>query len=130
MVQALSVIQSTINATFDTAFSLSAIDQAVRRRAIRVAGHDRPLPPGWDAPIISLAQTIVADLGQAWGSGKNLDRILLAGGGSAEEIIAELIMRKYPHAVVVVDDPQHAIARGCARRARMLVAQMAMERAA
>jgi hypothetical protein len=29
-----------------------------------------------------------------------------------------------------VDDPQHAIARGCARRARMLVAQMAMERAA
>jgi Tfp pilus assembly PilM family ATPase len=126
---ALSVIQSTINATFDTAFSLSAIDQAVRRRAICVAGHDRPLPPGWDAPIISLAQTIVADLVQAWGSGNNLDRIVLAGGGSAEEIIAELIMRKYPYAVVV-DDPQHAIARGYARRARMLVAQMAMERAA
>jgi hypothetical protein len=57
-----------------------------------VAGQDRPLPPGWDAPIISLVQTIVADLGQAWSSGNNLDRIVLAGGGSAEEIIAEPII--------------------------------------
>ena len=53
----------------------------------------------------------------AWGRGRELEAILLGGGGAELPQITDAIRESFPHAVVV-DEPQTAIARGYARLAR------------
>lgn len=118
LVTALTSIQSLIAGQYNRELSLFATDTAVRDRAVNVAGRRTELPNGWDDTMLSLADSIVTFLDSQWGSGNQLDKILIAGGGGNEPLITDAIQRKYRHAEVL-PDPQMAIARGCARRARM-----------
>lgn len=129
LVGALTGIQGLINSDYDMDVSLATVDQAVRERRIRVAGEWCDLPNGWERMMANLASDIVVFLDSLWGAAKHLDRILVAGGGAAEPVIVEAIQRKYRHASML-DDPQNAIARGCARRARLLFHQMRAKTAA
>lgn len=116
---ALRTIRGHLAAATERELSLAEVDQAARAGRIRVAGVDRPLPAGWDRPLVEQGQQLVSRLRERWGSGASLDAILVGGGGAAENRLVEPLLAHYPHAVVV-DQPQTAIARGYARLARRL----------
>jgi hypothetical protein len=73
--------------------------------------------------------SIVTFLDSLLGNANHLDLVLIAGGGANEPLMTDTLERKYPHALIV-NNRQNAIALGCARRARRMVAEMAMERTA
>jgi hypothetical protein len=129
LVHALTSVQSMIASEYDREISLYQTDMAVRQRKVVVAGQDRDLPDGWERSFTVLAGDIVTFLDSLWGSGNHLDSILIAGGGACETLITDALERKYPHAIIL-EDAQQAMAIGCARRARMLVQQMAQRGAA
>lgn len=99
--------------------TLEQADQAVRAQALTVAGERRPLPRGWDEPLLRHGAAIVSRLREVWREGAHLDAILVGGGGAELEPLAAAIRRAFPHAVIV-DRPQTAIARGYARLARRI----------
>ncbi len=115
----LRQIRGRLSAQFDLDLTLHQADQAVQQERLRVAGTYRPLPDGWDQPLLTNAEAIVSRLVGTWGTGGNLDAILIGGGGAAQERIVTAIIDQFPHAQVV-PDPQTAIARGYARLARRI----------
>jgi len=115
----LSAIRSRLSAAFDRELTLRETDQAVRAGQLRTAGQDRALPAHWDAPLVENGHAIGARLQEAWGSGSQLDTILIGGGGAELAPLVEAIVQRFPHARCVAD-PQLAIARGYARLARRL----------
>jgi hypothetical protein len=115
----LQQIRALLSATFERELTLFEADQAVRAGGIAVAGRERALPSGWDRPLTQSGAAIVARLTEAWGSGAQLDVILIGGGGAELPQLVAAIQERYPHAQVVAQ-PQTAIARGYARLARRL----------
>jgi hypothetical protein len=115
----LAAIRAKINATYDLSLSLWETDQAVRQSAVMVAGRGRPLPAGWDTPLIQTGAAAAAQLAEAWKSAAHLDVILVGGGGVECEPLVAATLERFPHARTV-DDGQIAIAKGCAHLARRL----------
>lgn len=113
---ALVQIRSLLSAAFEREFTLAEVDQAVRAGAVRVSGRDRPLPKGWDKPLIDLGKKTAKLLVETIGRGTQYDAILLGGGGAASAPKIAPILRDFPDAIVV-PEPQIAIALGCARLA-------------
>lgn len=111
---ALTMIRARLSARFDRPFSAYETDLAIRSGSVIVAGKHRDLYEGWDAPIGVLANDIVATLASTIKSGAQFDMILIGGGGAELREITSAIMHRYPHCIVV-EDPQGAIARGCAK---------------
>jgi hypothetical protein len=135
MQTALTSIRTSLNTTFRTRLSLTDTDLVVRERTIKVRGSRKPLPLDWDYPLRELARGIVGALEDVWGDGGDLDCILIAGGGAREDILVQAIQHRYHNPdnevfVRSIPDSQNAIARGCARRAQMIVAKMAQSQAA
>jgi hypothetical protein len=118
-VMPLGQIRARLSAHFARELTLHETDQAVRVGRLRIAGRERALPPQWDRPLIEHGQALAARLIEAWGSGAQLDAILLGGGGAALAPLVSAIQRHFPHAQVIAE-PQLAIARGYARLARRL----------
>jgi hypothetical protein len=115
----LQQIRAQLSATFERELTLFETDQAVRTGTLQVAGRPQPLPHGWDRPLIENGQAIATRLVEAWGSGNNLDAIVIGGGGAELESVVAAIEARFP-AAEVVEDPQLAIASGYARLARRL----------
>ncbi len=115
----LQQISGQLSAAFERELSLYEADQAVRAQALLVAGHPRPLPRGWDRPLLQNGEAIVARLVEAWGSGAQFETILIGGGGAELTPLVTAIQRRFTHARPV-EQPQTAIARGYARLARRL----------
>ncbi|PDW02604.1 hypothetical protein CJ255_13025 [Candidatus Viridilinea mediisalina] len=115
----LREMRAQLSARFERELSMVETDMAARAGMLRVAGCERPLPEHWDAPLRENGEALAARLVEEWGSGSNLDCILLGGGGAQEPRLSQAIHARFPHAFVV-DDPQLAIARGYARLARRL----------
>lgn len=120
--RALQQIGGQLSAAFERELSLYEADQAVRAQALLVAGQPRPLPRGWDRPLLQNGEAIAARLVEAWGSGAQFESILIGGGGAELTPLVEAIQRRFAHAHPV-DQPQTAIARGYARLARRLGGQ-------
>jgi hypothetical protein len=118
----LTRIRSRLSAAFERDLSLHATDQAVRQHTLTIAGRSRTLPAGWDQPLIAHGEAVAARLTEAWGSGSQLDAVLIGGGGAELPQLVTPIRQQFAHAQVV-PDPQLAIARGYARLARRLVQQ-------
>jgi hypothetical protein len=118
----LKRIRSQMTAHFEREFSLHAIDQMVRTRQINIAGRSRTLPQDWERPLIDHGAAIASWLTEAWGSGSQLDAVLIGGGGAELDLLTEPIRTRFPHAQLV-PEPQLAIARGYARLARRLARQ-------
>lgn len=115
----LREIRARLSASFERELSLYETDLAVRAGALAIGGRERPLPGGWDQPLRENGATIAARLVEEWGSGAQLDAILLGGGGAEEPRVVAAIQARFPHAITV-HAPQTAIARGYARLARRL----------
>jgi hypothetical protein len=115
----LQQIRAQVSAVFERELSLFEVDQAVRARSLVVAGKPRMLPSSWDAPLLHHGEVLAARLTEAWGSGAQLDVILIGGGGAELLPLVAAIQERYPHAQVI-PKPQTAIARGYARLARRL----------
>lgn len=113
----LKEIRAKLSAAFERELTLYETDMAVRARRITIAGRGVALPTGWDRPLLQNAETIVARLREAWGSGAALDTILVGGGGAELAPLTDAITGAFPHAVAI-EDGQIAIARGYARLAR------------
>lgn len=111
---ALNTIRARLSAQHDRAFSVYETDQAIRSGSVVVAGQNRDLYGGWDEPIKALALDMVATLATTIKSGAQFDAILIGGGGAALELLTSAIRDRYAHGVVV-EEPQGAIARGCAK---------------
>lgn len=116
---ALRRIRAHLGAAFERELSLAETDAAVRAGQLTVAGQVRPLPRGWDAPLIEQGQQLLARFRERWGTGARLDVILVGGGGAEERRLVEPLLSTYGQARVV-EQPQTAIARGYARLARRL----------
>jgi hypothetical protein len=117
--QPLKKIRSRLSAAFERELSLHETDQAVRQQTLTIAGRPQPLPTHWDRPLIEHGETIAARLAEAWGSGAQLDALLIGGGGAAVEALTAPMQHRFPQARIV-PDPQMAVARGFARLARYL----------
>ncbi|KPL90750.1 ParM/StbA family protein [Herpetosiphon geysericola] len=121
---ALNMIRARLSARYDRPFSVYETDLAIRSGSVMVAGQARDLYDGWDAPIGVLANDIVATLASTIKSGAQFDAILIGGGGAELGQITTAIRDRYQHAIVV-EDPQGAIARGCAKLGARLAAKHA-----
>ncbi len=115
----LTQIRAQLSATFERELSLFETDQAVREGQVQIAGRVRVMPASWDRPLIQNGEAIVARLMEAWGSGAQLDLILVGGGGAEIPSLVAALQERYPH-TQIVPHPQTAIARGYARLARRL----------
>ena len=115
----LQQIGGQLSAAFERELSLFDADQAVRAQALLVAGQPRPLPRGWDRPLLQSGEAIAARLVEAWGSGAQFETILIGGGGAELQPLVEAIQKRFAHPRPVAQ-PQTAIARGYARLARRL----------
>ena len=113
----LAQIRARLSAHVERELTMHETDLAIRAGVVRVAGRDVPLPMHWDRPLIDNGQAVRDRLIDAWGRGRELEAILLGGGGAELPQITDAIRESFPHAVVV-DEPQTAIARGYARLAR------------
>ena len=80
---------------------------------------DEPLPHGWEKPLADNGWDIVAKLVEAWGSGRQFDAILIAGGGAEVAAIVDAIRSWFKQAQVIPHG-QIAVALGYARLARLL----------
>jgi hypothetical protein len=109
--RALIQIQAQLQAVFGRDYSLYEVDMAVRNGVIMAAGQAHPLPHGWDAPILALAEDAITRITESVGSGASVDAVLLGGGAIGEERLAEALITAFPHSMLA-DDPQTAIARG------------------
>jgi hypothetical protein len=117
----LAQIASRLSAHFERELSLNDADQIVRNQAIVIRGVAQPLPPNWETPLRENGQAIATKVQEVWGSGAHLDTILIGGGGAALAQIVQGIRDHFPHARRL-QDPQQAIALGCARFARRTMA--------
>jgi hypothetical protein len=119
--RALTQIKNQLIAVFDRDFAIHEVDRAIREGFVRLGGGRRaPLPAHWDRPLIENAELLANNLQADYGTGNDLDYLLLGGGAALQEIKVDAIKTLYPFAEVV-DDPQFAIARGYARLARRLI---------
>jgi len=116
----LSEIRSMLIAAFHRDFTLFETDEAVRRGAVEVRGKWLPLPDGWDAPIHRHAVALRSLCEEQWQDGGQFRSIIVGGGGAEQQRLIEPLLHRYDH-IDVVDDPQFAIARGAARRARQIL---------
>lgn len=121
--QAVKQVRGKLSAWFEKDVSLFQTDQAIRTGSLKVAGQNRPLPSGWDAPIIEHGTAMASYMGEEWRAGTDLDTIAFGGGGAEMEIIVDRVQKRFPH-LQVVDRPQIAIALGYARFARRIASQM------
>ena len=115
----LQAIRSRLSATFERELTLFETDEALRAGVLRVAGAQRALPPGCDLVLREHAAALAARLVESWGSGAQLDAIVLGGGGAALDPLVQAVQARFPQAQVI-DAPQGAVARGYARLARRL----------
>ncbi|NJL06781.1 MAG: ParM/StbA family protein, partial [Chloroflexaceae bacterium] len=106
----LTFIQQCCAAQFDCDLSRHATDHIVRAGQITHAGQNHPLPDTCLQHLAELGTSLTARLIDRWGSGQQLDAILLGGGGAALAPLTDAIQQRFPHAQVV-PDPQLAVAR-------------------
>jgi hypothetical protein len=115
----LQQIKSQLSAAFERELTLFESDLAVRHGEIVNAGRAQVLPSGWDRPLVANGEAIAARLVEAWGSGAQLDVVLVGGGGAELPQLTAALQARFPHTQIVAQ-PQTAVARGYARLARRL----------
>jgi hypothetical protein len=112
MLRALTEIRDWLSAQLGRDFSLHQIDQIVREGMVSMGGGlTVPLPEGWDAPLVQLADQVALRLHADYGNGTDLDYVFLGGWGALQKQKVGAIQALYPFAQIV-DDPQLAVARG------------------
>ncbi len=76
--------------------------EIVKNKAITLYGNKINITDIVDNIVSPLAQQVVSEATQMWGSGSGLSKIIIAGGGAF--FVSDYIKQKFPHAIMV-DDP-------------------------
>lgn len=95
--------------------SLHNIDTCVRTRSVRVYGARQDIGPLVDSVLEGVAEEIVSKARTLWGEGRDLDAVMVTGGGA--EALEPYFHQVYPHARVV-PEPTMANVRGYLKYAR------------
>lgn len=95
----------------------SIVDSAVRTGALRVAGQKHDVTDIVDAEKKVFAQEIAAFVRTKIGSGRDLNVLLLVGGGALA--MREQLLEMFPHATIP-KNPEFANARGMMKMAKYL----------
>ena len=93
------------------------IINAIINKSIHYFGNDVDISNLVSEIVDPLADTIIAQCGQLWGTGAGLDSVLISGGGAL--LMSDRLLSHFPHGVVV-DDPVFANAIGYWKYSRML----------
>lgn len=111
---------SSLSADFNGRyFDMHTANEAANNGYITLAGQPEPLPFGWDDPLWENGQALVAHLKNEIGDGLRYDLIIVGGGGAEQRWFMEPLRQAFSH-IMVPEEPQRAIARGMARRARRM----------
>jgi hypothetical protein len=120
----LQTIQQVIAARFEVELPLYRVDEVVRSGKLLLGEEEVALPDGWDVALETNGQDIAVRLQEAWGNGREFDRILIAGGGSEIPQVVAAIKAKFPN-TKVVPEGQMSVAVGYSRFSRLLARQKA-----
>jgi plasmid segregation protein ParM len=101
MAKAYQLIGRSLLDTFGLDVGIHEVDRLVRRGMVTVFGEDRNI--GWlSAPVLNaIGQEILAYSGTLWGAGRDLQTILVTGGGGT--MLFDLIAHRYRHAQILSD---------------------------
>ncbi|MBN1579329.1 MAG: ParM/StbA family protein [Anaerolineae bacterium] len=115
MSRAYQLIGRSILDAFGLDLRLHEVDEIVRRGYVTVFGEQRDIE--WLAhPVLdAIAEEVLAEAGTLWGDGRDLDAVLVTGGGAIA--LGDRIGRCYPHARTL-DDAAMANVRGFERYGR------------
>jgi hypothetical protein len=116
MVRAFNELRSQWSAGTGRQFSLFDVVTTIREGQFPVAGQQWTRPDDWTVPFLRLAEDMAAKLREQWGRARDMDHILIAGGGGEIAPVVETLQAAYPHATVL-PDARFATALGYARRA-------------
>jgi plasmid segregation protein ParM len=115
MSRAYQLISRSLLDTFGLDLRMHEVDRAVRCGHVSVFGEQRDIQWLVDPAVEAVAEEVLAQARTLWGDGRELESILISGGGAM--ILGEIICRHYPHARVLVDAPM-ANVRGFERYGR------------
>jgi hypothetical protein len=130
VIEPMKALRSSLAATFGVDLTLLETDRVAQQGHIDLAGEQIALPDGWDAPFIENGRLLASRLAERWETGRQFAAILVGGGGASIPQITDQIRERFPQArIIILDNPQMAIARGYARWARrqMRLAETAAE---
>jgi plasmid segregation protein ParM len=101
MSKAYELIGRSLLDSFELDLGMHQVDQAVRRGSINIFGEKREID--WIAePVFdAIAAEILAQAGSLWGDGRDLDAVLVTGGGAI--VLGERVREHYRHATILED---------------------------
>jgi plasmid segregation protein ParM len=101
MSKAYQLIGRSLLDTFGLDLGLHEVDRIVRKGAVTVFGEDRCVD--WlSAPVFNaIGEEVLAYAGTLWGEGRDLQTILVTGGGAL--VLFDLIQHRYRHAQILND---------------------------
>ena len=85
--------------------TLHQADTAIRAGHVTVSGQKRALGPLLEPILTLVAKEILSALSLAWGDGKDIDTLLISGGGAS--LIGPYLADHYPQ-MTIIDDSQLA----------------------
>jgi len=98
---AYQLIGRSLLDTFGLNLRLHQVDRAVRDGRVTVFGEKRRIDWLVDPVLDALSQEVLAEAGTLWGDGRDLEAVLVTGGGAMA--LGERICRRYAHARVLPD---------------------------
>ena len=101
MSKSYQLIGRSILDAFGLDLGMHEVDDVVRRGYVTVFGEQRDIE--WLAnPVLdAVAEEVLARAGTLWGDGRDLDAVLVTGGGAIA--LGERISRRYPNARILAD---------------------------
>jgi plasmid segregation protein ParM len=105
-------IRVKLHKRFDYEISAVAIDQALRTGSLKMFGKPVDIRDEIDAAVQQVADGVWREVSRRLGTGLDLDRVLLVGGGAY--LFRKALEARFPH-VEVPADPEFANARGFAK---------------
>jgi len=103
------LVAQAVEDRFGLSLDTAAAETAIRSGQIRVQGQPRKIAP-LVAPILeAVAQEILSGMSDLWGDGKNIDILLVTGGGASP--MGPYFSTAFPQ-LHIVDDSQIANAQG------------------
>jgi plasmid segregation protein ParM len=101
MSKAYQLIGRSLLDTFGLDLRMHEVDRAVREGRVSLYGETRHIDWLVEPVFDALGQEILAHAGTLWGDGRDLEAVLVTGGGAIS--LGERIRRRYPHARVLED---------------------------
>lgn len=99
MASAYHLIARTLLDTHGLDLNIHQVDQAVRRGQVAVYGETRDIEWLVNPALDAVAEQVLAEAATLWGDARDLDTILVTGGGAMA--LGQRICRRYRHARVL-----------------------------